>query len=535
MFRTIAFVVAVVFAGVATAATPEAKLAKPPVDAEAWVIVSGAGQHGRSVRWTAKDGTRWSRESLNLRGFKSEIDQQIAFAPDGSIARFEIRGFTPQGDAAESYGVVNGKYVFKSPVDAGTGMSRGNLFYSSFGGTLDSTIVVVDALRRNSDRSLDLVPSGRLQLEPLTTAEVSNGRVVAKLTAYAITGFGFSPTPVWYDGDKFFGLVGVISYVPEGWQSAVPVLSKAQDEALAVRAPELVARIAKRPAGAVAFRDVQIFDAEARTFRKNMTVVVSNGLIVAVGTAASTDVPSGAEVFDGSGRTLVPGLWDNHMHFGDDSSGPLLLAQGITSARDPGNQPEEMMARKKRIEEGKLLGPRIVPSLLIDGPGERSAQSAVVVKSEEEAIAAVKRAKAEGYFGIKLYGSLNPKFLKAMADEARRLGLRVHGHVPAKMRPLEAIKAGYDEITHINFAMMQAMPDEVVADSNGVMRLFGPGRYAAGVDFKITGDARVLGRSRQAQDGYRSDAAGDGVASARRARKAVFRLCALRRNVAPAG
>jgi hypothetical protein len=62
------------------------------------------------------------------------------------------------------------------------------------------------------------------------------------------------------------------------------------------------------------------------------------------------------------------------------------------------------------------------------------------------------------------------------------LGLRVHGHIPAGMRPLEAVRAGYDEITHINFVMMQAMPDDVVQKSNGLMRFFGPGRYAAGVD-----------------------------------------------------
>lgn len=142
------------------------------------------------------------------------------------------------------------------------------------------------------------------------------------------------------------------------------------------------------------------------------------------------------------------------------------------------------MARKKRIEAGQLLGPRIVPSLIIDGPGERSAQAAVVVKSEAEAVAAVRRAKADGFFGVKLYGSLNPAFVKPMAEEAHRLGLRVHGHIPAGMRPLDAVRAGYDEITHINFVMMQAMPDEVVADSNGLLRMLGPARYAAAVDFK---------------------------------------------------
>lgn len=479
-------------ANAAFAAMKESALATAPFDAETWVIVSGAGPHGKSQRWLDKNGVRWSRESLNLRGFRTEIDQQIEFAPTGSIMRLEVRGFVPQGDAAETYGVADGKFVFKSPVDAGTGIARAGLAYTSFGGTLDSTIALVDMLRRSADGSVDLVPSGRLRLEKLTTTEVSNGRVTRTLTAFAVTGFGFAPVPVWYDGDKFFALVDVISFMPERWASVAPALSKAQDDALAARAPELVRRIAKVPEGAVAFRDVQIFDAETRAFVKGQTVVVRDGEIAAVGDAGSTDVPSGAVVFEGAGRTLVPGLWDSHQHFGDDSSGPLLLAQGITSVRDPGNRAEELMARKKRIEDGKLLGPRIVPSLLIDGPGERSAQAAVVVKHEEDAIAAVQRAKTQGYFGVKLYGSLNPRFVKPMADEAHRLGLRVHGHVPAGMRPLEAIRAGYDELTHINFAMMQGMPDNVVQDSNGPMRLFGPGRHGAAADFKSKAFAEFL-------------------------------------------
>jgi imidazolonepropionase-like amidohydrolase len=94
----------------------------------------------------------------------------------------------------------------------------------------------------------------------------------------------------------------------------------------------------------------------------------------------------------------------------------------------------------------------------------------------------VRRAKNEGYFAIKLYGSLEPAWVEPMAVLAHRLGLRVHGHIPHGMRPLDAIRAGYDEITHINMVMMQAMPDEVVAKSNTAARVVEVGKYAADVD-----------------------------------------------------
>jgi len=129
-----------------------------------------------------------------------------------------------------------------------------------------------------------------------------------------------------------------------------------------------------------------------------------------------------------------------------------------------------------------MLGPRIVPSLLIDGPGPYTAQVAVVVHNLDEALAAVHRAKDTGYFAIKLYGSLDPAWVQPMAELAHSLGLRVHGHIPHGMRTLDAVRAGYDEITHINFVMMQAMPDDVVATDNGMNRFIGIGKYAADVD-----------------------------------------------------
>jgi imidazolonepropionase-like amidohydrolase len=211
-------------------------------------------------------------------------------------------------------------------------------------------------------------------------------------------------------------------------------------------------------------------------------VVVDHGLIVEVGPARSTHAPKNAQVVDGAGKTLVPGLWDSHQHFGDDSAGPFLLSLGITSARDPGNDNSLTLARATRRAKGDLLSPKVYPSMLIDGKGPNSAQLGTIVTSPEEAIAAVQEAKAEGFTGIKFYGTYNPSWVAPAAAEAHRLGLHVHGHVPAGMRPSQAILAGYDELTHIYFVMMEAMPDAVVATSNGVNRFEGTGRYAKDVD-----------------------------------------------------
>lgn len=471
---------------------PVEQLAKPSANAQVWTITSsnGAAEHGKVSLWVDKSSVHWSRMSMHLRGFITEIDQQMRFAHDGSLATLEIRGKVPEGDAAETYAAKNGEYTFKSPVDHGSGKTAPRLEYMSFGGTIDSIVYVVNELLKSPDHSLNLLPSGRASIAPLATLEVSNGKQKKTLTAYAITGFGLSPVPVWTDGGHFFGLAGVMNFLPQGWEEASAEMSKAQDAALAKLAPALAASLAKTPTAPIAFKNVKLYDADARKFIDAVTVVVADGRIADVGPVADTNVPANAQIIDGTGKTLVPGLWDNHQHYGDDYDGLLLLSSGITSVRDPGNQIDELLARKKRIDDGQLLGTRIVPSMLIDGPGDYTAQVAVVVHNREEAIAAVHQAKEKGYFGIKLYGSLDPAYVKPMADEAHKLGLRVHGHIPHGMRPLEAAQAGYDEITHINFVMMQEMPDDVVKTSNGMNRFVGTGRFAKEVDVhsKATSD-----------------------------------------------
>lgn len=482
---------AFMLAFVVLAALPSARaqvatsdLVTAPANAETWAIVSTAGRHGTSQRWVTPDGVHWSRESILLRGFVTEIDQQQTFAADGSLQNLVVRGVTPSGDAGETFSVANGRYAYHSPVDQGGDAVVPGAFYSSLGGTIDSSIAFVDALRASPNHTMRLLPSGQAQLQQLTTQQVSNGRETKTLTCYAIIGVGLSPFPVWYDGDHFFAFAGFLSYVPVGWEGVVGELSRAQNAALAERTQTLVDQLAPRTTQPVVFQDVRLYDSLNRRFREHQSVVVVDGRITAVGGARSIHAPANAQIIPGAGRTLVPGLWDSHQHFGGDDSGPLLLAQGITSIRDPGNQPEESTVRRHRIENGQLLGPRIIPSLLIDGAGPNTAQMAVAAHNQDEAIAAVRRAHDEGYAAIKIYGTIDPSWVAPMAAEAHRLGLRVHGHIPAGMRPLDAVHAGYDEITHINFVMMQGMPQDVVDHSNGIARHMGMAQFAPDVDLR---------------------------------------------------
>ncbi|MGB6309686.1 MAG: amidohydrolase family protein [Steroidobacteraceae bacterium] len=465
----------------AAAQPSTANLARPPAAALHFTILSTAGRHGDSTRWTTADGIRMGRESMVLRGQVFEVDSAAHVAADGMLDEVTIHGFTPNGDAAESFAIAGGRATWKSPVDGASAAYKAPALYVAFGGPMDLTADLAERLIAAPGRSLALLPAGRAHAEVLAQAAVGQGAAAKALTAYALTGISNEPIPIWMDDSgKFFGFIGAISWIRGGYESDAPVLQKIQDEALAKRSPALVKSLLKTPAGAVAFTHVRAF-LGGDHFADDQTVVVDKGVITQAGSAAQVKVPGGAQVIDGSGKTLVPGLWDSHMHFPDDAAGPALLSLGVTSVRDPGNDNELTLARAARRAKGQLLSPRVYPSVLIDGKGPNTAQTASVATSQEEALAIVRKAKAEGFVAIKIYGTFNPAWVKATAAEAHRLGLHVHGHLPAGMRPSQAIDDGYDEITHIYFVMMQAMPDDVVSKSNGMARFLGPGRYAKDV------------------------------------------------------
>ena len=463
-------------------ATATGSLAKPPPAALHFTVMSTAGKHGESMRWTAADGTRMGRESFVLRGQVFELDSAAHAGNDAMLDRVSIHGFTPNGDAAESFVVAGGRATWKSPVDGASAPYAAPAFYVAFGGPIDLLADLAEGLIAAPGKSLVLLPGGRAHAEAIATAGVGAGAAGTKLTAYAISGLSNTPIPVWVDDSgQFFASISSLSWIRSGFEAEEPKLQKIQDEALAKRSPAVRKSLLKTPPGPVAFTHVRAF-LEGNHFAEDQTVVVDKGVITLAGAAAQVRVPPGAQIIDGKGKTLVPGLWDCHMHFADDASGPMLLSLGITSVRDPGNNNALTLARAARREKGELLSPHVYASVLIDGRGPNSAQVASIATSQDEALAVVRKAKSEGFSAIKLYGTFNPAWVRATAAEAHRLGVHVHGHLPAGMRPSQAIDDGYDEITHIYFVMMQAMPDEVVGKSNGMARFLGPGRYAKDVN-----------------------------------------------------
>jgi imidazolonepropionase-like amidohydrolase len=465
------------------AQVPAAQLAKPPADARHFVIQSTGGRHGESWIWVTPDGTRMGRESMNLRGQVFELESSGTRGADGVPTTLTIRGVTPSGDAGETFTIASGMARWKSPIDAGSARYAVPAFYVAQSGPIDITAWFVEALLARPDKTLNLLPGGKAHASKASDLDVGAGTAKQTITLWTVTGIGTSPLPIWADANnRFFAITAGLAWLPDAYAGEQSRIEDAQAKAMAAQAPGLLKGLLEVPAGPVAFTGVRLFDADATRFLPDQTVVVSSGVVAAVDARESVTVPAGAQVIDGRGKTLIPGLWDCHMHVSDDFTGLQELSIGVTSVRDPGNSDARTIDRRTRAAAGELLFPHVYASSLIDGKGPYTAQVANVATSEAEAIALVDKAKANGFVGIKFYGTLNPAWLPASIAEAHKLGLHIHGHIPAGIRTLDAINDGYDEITHINWVMMQAMPDSVIAASNGIMRFEGPGRYAKDVD-----------------------------------------------------
>lgn len=456
---------------------PKDQLDQPPANARHYTIQSTGGKHGDSWVWQLPDGTRKARESMVLRGMVWEMDYTGKPGANGLPASITVRGVTPNGNAAESFSLTGSVGNWLSPVDKGSGAAAGK-FYAAYGGPIDTTAWLVERLVASPNKRLALLPGGEVRAERLTTMTVGNGKTAKPIVLWQILGYSTSPFPVWTDTKgKFFAVSNGMAWLPDGYAGEQARIEKVQSAALSAQAPLLYKKLVTVPKAPVAFRNVKLFDADARRFLTGQTVVVSGAKIVAVGPVGSTPVPAGAQVIDGTGKTLLPGLWDCHMHVGDDYTGAQELSLGVTSVRDPGNDDVKTVDRWKRARAGQLLMPNVYASSLIDGKGPNTAQVANVATSEAEAIALVRKAKANGFTGVKFYGTFDYRWLPAAIAEAHKLGLHVHGHVPKDIRPSQAVRHGYDEITHINWIVMEGVPAEVLPVDNGIARFEAPGRY----------------------------------------------------------
>ena len=226
-----------------------------------------------------------------------------------------------------------------------------------------------------------------------------------------------------------------------------------------------VAQTRKNASRLVAFVNVNVIPMDKQRVLQKQNVIIRNGVIAEIGDANRIKIPRGAQRIDGTGKYLIPGLTDMHVHLFTDDEFPdhlaedefkIMIAYGVTTIRLMIGTPEQLVLRRKSANE-EILAPTIyAASPHLTG---RKQPNAVVVTTESEARDAVRRSKQDGYDFIKVTTFLKSEVYEAIVDEARKQNIRVVGHADSRSVGLERAFKARQQIEHLDSYLEALLPE----------------------------------------------------------------------------
>ena len=228
----------------------------------------------------------------------------------------------------------------------------------------------------------------------------------------------------------------------------------------------IVSIAAIAPAGAkmVALRNVTIINVEDGSRQSDQTVIIKDGVISKIGDAGRVEIPAKAEEIDGTGKFLIPGLWDMHVHSHREGRWkyhyPLFLAHGVIGVRDAGSHLGSALAAMEWTKENPTAPHIVWGSPIIDGAPQINSFGL----SAEDAASArilVREMKRYGFDFVKSYDRLTPEAYFAMADEAKKQKIPLEGHVPLSLTPQDVVAAGQTVIDHLTLVVEGCSPEAI--------------------------------------------------------------------------
>ncbi|MBW3567181.1 MAG: amidohydrolase family protein [Proteobacteria bacterium] len=463
------------------------------VTALAFVPVVAAGEtrsysmiHGEHVigyeRVETTGDNAWSvttRMDDNARGAK--LDAVYRADAGGRPVRIEIKGMNAYpAKVEERFEIGDGQARWQTRFDRGEVLDAGNAFYLAADGTvLDYELLARRLLDNDAGHSIPLYPTGEARGETLRRLDIEG----TPYTLLAIHGLSTEPVLVWLDNKERLvaSLFGRNSgLVRDDVRRHLHKFGDAQQAIAESRAADRVARFREVENGLLIFRDVNVFDARNAETLPDRDVLVFNGRITDV-RATGGALPDDARVMEGRNATLLPGLWDVHAHSYERASGFMHVAFGVTSVREAGGNPEDVLDIRDAFAAGEAIGPRQVLAGFVEGDSPFAARNGKIAKALDEALAWVDWYADRGFAQIKIYNSIKPEWVAPMADRAHRRGMRVSGHVPAFMIAEDAIRAGFDELNHINMVMLNFLLEEG-DDTRTMLRIHALGERAGSLD-----------------------------------------------------
>ncbi len=444
--------------------------------------MQGSTPAGQSTITTTGDGRITNETFVHWNNREYSLDSEVQLDENGMVVSQRITGISAfKAPIDESFSFADGVATWNSAGDSGSAqMDEPGFYIDNEWGSFETVPALVRAAQRSIDGEVPLLPSGSARVERVEEVEIATADGPRTASLFAVSGIGFTPSYIWLDeqGEVLaFDFGGYLGMVPEGWDpDALATLSEVQTQASAEHAESATAGLARALDTPVIFENVGVVDVEAGVLLEDYFVMVEDGKIAAV-----SDQPldmDGAVRIDGTGKTLMPGMWDMHGHFGLDD-GALNIAGGITSVRIIGGVHDKIMEMTEKFESGAVIGPTTYRAGFIDKSGPYA--SGWSADNLPDILDRVDFFAEHGYRQIKLYSSIEPEWVAPIAERAHGHGMRLSGHIPAFMSAEEAVRAGYDEIQHINMVFLNFIEDGR-ADTRQQLRFSLYGEQAADID-----------------------------------------------------
>jgi len=261
--------------------------------------------------------------------------------------------------------------------------------------------------------------------------------------------------------------------------------------AVALACSALVTAQGQAPSTPLVLAHVNVVDVTTGSLQRDFDVTIRDGRIAAVEPATRAAATVQARVVDATGKFLIPGLADMHVHWYDERYLGLFIGNGVTRVRQMWGMPVHLEWRK-RIEVGELLGPRFsISSPIVDGPHPFWPGS-IGVGDAETAAKVVASIKKDGYDFVKIYSGLPREVYFAIMRAARENGLEVAGHVPVAVSAAEAADAGQASIEHLTNILISSSSAEARLRPLLVQRALEGGNMNQGISAEARADMREL-------------------------------------------
>lgn len=394
------------------------------------------------------------------RGSPVPLTTAFRAAQDLTPRSFEIKGKTARPVSIDEAVTIEGGTVHLRSRDKQTDSAAPSGPFFTIAGYAPTTMQMLMVrywASHGSPAQLTTLPSGSVKIEPRGQDAIDIGDKDEKLDRYTVEGLIWGRETLWLDANR--NLVAAITTdaefdhfeaVRDGYETALgDFVGRAGADNMSALA-DISKGIPGSHSTTIAIVGATLIDGTGAAPVADSAVVIKDGRIKAVGPRSRVKIPKNANVVDAKGKFLLPGLWDMHAHFEQVEWGPIYLAGGVTTVRDCGNEFEFITAVRDAIAQNRGLGPRLLLAGIVDGTGPM-ALSVQRVDTPEQARMWVDRYHAAGFQQMKIYSSVKLEEVKAVADEAHRLGMTVTGHVPNGLNAFQVIEAGQDQINHIQY------------------------------------------------------------------------------------